>query len=92
MPQIEDGKTVEEFYWDKVREMSPTERVRNSFAMFQSYYNQSARRIKKDQPDISEQELRITLAKRLYGGDPRTVKLIEMAEKRLNINNQTTTK
>ncbi|MDR1964558.1 MAG: hypothetical protein LBQ50_12325 [Planctomycetaceae bacterium] len=90
MPQIENGKTVEEFYWDSVREMSPTERVRNSFAMFQSYYNQSARRIRKDRPDINEQELRIALAKRLYGGDPRTIKLIEMAEKRLIDNNNLT--
>ncbi|MDR3109329.1 MAG: hypothetical protein LBU65_06545 [Planctomycetaceae bacterium] len=91
MPQIEAGKTVEEFYWDRVREMSPAERVRNSFAMFQSYYNQSAQRIEKANPGISERELRIILADRLYGGDPRTVKLIEMAKKKLNNNDNSST-
>jgi hypothetical protein len=67
--------------------MSPAEKVRNSFDMFQSYYNQLSKRIKEEQPEISERELRILLAKRHYGGDPKTLKLIAMAEDRLHIIN-----
>ncbi len=33
---------------------------------------------------MSLREIRIAIAKRLYGGDPRTMKLIEMAENDLN--------
>jgi len=60
--------------------MSPAERVRNCFAMFQSFYTQASNRYRKDHPGISDREVRIAMAKRLYGGDPRTAVLIEMAE------------
>ena len=80
MPTPENEKNVEEMYWDHVRAMSPTERTRNSLRMFQSFYAQAASRYRKEHPGISERDLRIAMAKRLYGGDPRTVTLIEMAE------------
>jgi len=73
-------KSIEEMYWDSVRAMRPEERMRNCFRMFQSYYVQATARYRKDHPGIGERELRIAMAKRLYGGDPRTVTLIEMAE------------
>jgi hypothetical protein len=76
----EARKSIEEMYWDHVRVMSPMERTRRCFAMFQSYYLQAATRYRKEHPGIDERELRIVMAKRLYGGDPRTVTLIEMAE------------
>jgi len=77
----EPQKSIEEMYWDHVRAMSPTEKIRNCFTMFQSFYSQTAIRYRKEHPGISERELRIAMAKRLYGGDPRTVTLIKMAEK-----------
>lgn len=80
MPQIEAGTTIEEMYWQRVRETDPVERMRGSFAMFQSYYNKMLRELKKERPEAKERELRIALAKRLYGADPRTMKLIAMAE------------
>jgi hypothetical protein len=80
MPSPEGGKSIEEMYWDHVRAMSPAERVRNCFSMFQSYYTQASNRYRKEHPGISDRELRIAMAKRLYGGDPRTAVLIEMAE------------
>ena len=80
MPTPENGKSIEEMYWDHVRAMSPAERMRGCFTMFQSFYTQTAKRYRKEHPDISERELRIAMAKRLYGGDPRTIVLIEMAE------------
>ena len=76
----EKAKSVEEIYWDHVRTMSPAERMRGCFTMFQSFYSQAAIRYRKEHPGISERELRIAMAKRLYGGDPRTMALIEMAE------------
>jgi hypothetical protein len=84
MPTSEHSKTIEKMYWDHVRTMSPTERMRNCFRMFQSFYSQTAIRYRKEHPGISDREVRIAMAKRLYGGDPRTMVLIEMAEKELN--------
>jgi len=83
MPTPENGKTIEEMYWDHVRAMSPTERTRNCFRTFQSFYTQAAIRYRKEHPGVSERELRIAMAKRLYGGDPRTMTLINMAEAEL---------
>jgi hypothetical protein len=80
MPEPPNGKSVEEMYWDHVRAMSPAERMRNCFRMSQSFYTQIAARYRKEHPDIGDRELRIVMAKRLYGGDPRTVTLIKMAE------------
>ena len=80
MPTSENGKIVERKYWELVRAMSPAERMRGCFTMFQSYYKQTANRYRRAHPGVSERELRIIMAKRLYGGDPRTVVLIKMAE------------
>ncbi|MCL2004846.1 MAG: hypothetical protein FWG73_01665 [Planctomycetaceae bacterium] len=80
MPTSEAGKTIEKMYWDHVRAMSPAERIRGCFRMFQSFYSQAAIRYQKEHHGIGERELRIAMAKRLYGGDPRTRILIEMAE------------
>ena len=80
MPSPENGKSIEEMYWDHVRSMSPAERMRNCFQMFQSFYLQASARYRKEHPNVSERELRVAMAKRLYGGDPRTAALIEMAE------------
>jgi hypothetical protein len=77
----EAGKTIEKLYWDHVRTMSPAERMRKSFAMFQSLYAHISNQYRKAHPGISDRELRIAMAKRLYGGDPRTMVLIEMAER-----------
>ena len=80
MPTSENAKTIEKMYWAHIRAMSPAERVRNCFTMFQSYYTQTSNRYRKKYPGISDREVRIAMAKRLYGGDPRTVVLIEMAK------------
>lgn len=80
MPSPENGKSIEEMYWDHVRAMSPAERIRKCFMMFQSFYTQESNRYRKEHPGIDERGLRIAMAKRLYGGDPRTVVLIKMAE------------
>jgi hypothetical protein len=80
MPTPENGKTIEEMYWDHVRAMSPAERVRNCFAMFQSYYIEASKRYQKKYPGACDRDVRIAMAKRLYGGDPRTMVLIKMAE------------
>ena len=79
----EAGKTIEKMYWDHVRTMSPAKRMRDCFTMFQSFYTHTSNRYRKEHPGISDRELRIAMAKRLYGGDPRTMVLIEMAEREL---------
>jgi len=88
MPTSEAAKTIEKMYWDHVRAMSPAEKIRKSFSMFQSYYDEAANRYRKEHPGSSDREVRIAMAKRLYGGDPRTMVLIEMAEKELREQNE----
>jgi hypothetical protein len=80
MPEPEHGKSIEKMYWDHVRAMTPEERMRGCFSMFQSFYAQISTRYRREHPEASEREVRIAMAKRLYGGDPRTVALIKMAE------------
>ena len=52
MPTSENAKTIEKMYCDHIRAMSPAERVRNCFAMFQSFYTQASNRYRKDHPGI----------------------------------------
>ena len=80
MPTSENAKKIERMYWDHVRSMSPAEKLRDCFRMFQSFYTQASIQYQKQHPEIGERELRIAMAKRLYGGDPRTLTLINMAE------------
>ena len=80
-------KTVEEIYREHIRSMTGTERCYQGMLLFQSFYEMLAYRIKKEQPEISERTLRIALAKRLYGTDPRTMELIRMCEERETDNN-----
>jgi len=83
MPTSEAAKTIEKMYWTHVRAMSPAEKVRKSLSMFQCYYNEASNRYRKEHPGSSDREVRIAMAKRLYGGDPRTMVLIKMAEDEL---------
>jgi hypothetical protein len=62
--------------------------MRKSFTMFQSLYAHISNQYRKEHPDVSDRELRIVMAKRLYGGDPRTMVLIEMAERELKERNE----
>jgi len=88
MPNIaETGKTVEEIYREHIRAMSGTERGYQAFVLFQSFYEMLAYRMKQEQPGISERALRIAMAKRLYGTDPRTMELIRMCEEHETDNN-----
>lgn len=81
MPILEEGQSVDALYWEHVRRMSPEERSRRALLMFQSTYEAMKSRFRKEYPEKSERELRILLAKRLYGNDPRTRELIELVEK-----------
>lgn len=81
MPIIEDGKTIEDVYRDHVRNMSPRERFDRVFSLFGSSYRAIAFRLKEERPELTERQIRIELAKRLYGGDSRTMELIERCEK-----------
>ena len=80
MATTETEKSVEEVYREHIRSLSGTERGYRAFVLFQSFYEMLAYRTKQEQPDIGERALRIALAKRLYGTDPRTMELIRMLE------------
>jgi len=84
MPTPENGKNIEEMYWDRVRKSPPEVRMRRCFSMFHDSYQNMASIFQRENPAMSLREIRIAIAKRLYGGDPRTMKLIEMAENDLN--------
>lgn len=82
MPVLDDGKTVEEVYWDLLRAMSPAEKIRRNVAMSRSWHETFRKKIQNAYPEKSEHELRLLFAVRMYGGDPQTMELIEMARRR----------
>jgi hypothetical protein len=81
MPQIEDGKTVEEFYWDKVREMSPTERVRQATRLNVNVWTMVKEQLHEKQPEYNEKTLKFAVAKRFYWNEPKVLAMLDDAER-----------
>jgi hypothetical protein len=88
MPQIENGKTVEELYWDCVRKMSPTERVRRATGLNISVCAMVKTQLQKKQPEYDEKTLKFALAKRFYWNEPNVLAMLAHAEKNITLKNQ----
>ena len=67
---------VEQEYERRLRGMSPAERMARSAAMFAWTRQQMARRIRIDQPSLTDEEVKWHVALKLYEGEPEVVKLI----------------
>ncbi|MDR2117307.1 MAG: hypothetical protein LBP87_13095 [Planctomycetaceae bacterium] len=89
MPQIEEGKTVEEFYWDYVRKMSPAERVRQATGLNVTICAMVKTQLCKKQPPYNEITLKFAVAKRFYWNDPKILAIFNEAEKNIMYKNET---
>ncbi|MDR0392562.1 MAG: nucleotidyl transferase AbiEii/AbiGii toxin family protein [Planctomycetaceae bacterium] len=90
MPQIDDEKTVEEFYWDCVRKMSPMEKVRRAIGLNISVCTMVKNQLCNNQLLSDEMTLRFAVAKRFYWNEPNILTLLNEAEKNITNNNKTT--
>lgn len=67
---------VELEYERRWKAMSHAEKVSRSAAMFAWTRQQMARRIRSDNPSLSDEEIKWLVALKLYERDPEVVKLI----------------
>ena len=68
---------VELEYERRWKAMSPAEKVSRSAAMFAWTRQQMARRIRSDDPNLSEEQIKWRVALQLYEREPEVVKLIQ---------------
>ncbi len=80
MPLLEPDQSIEDIYRDHIRKMSPAEKIKCVFSLFGSSYRAQALRLQAENPEMTERQVRIEMAKRMYGGDPGTMELIAMCE------------
>jgi hypothetical protein len=78
-PGIDPKTVIERIYWDRVRTIPPEVKLRNCFISSQFCRDDLSRRIRDRSPNLSDRELRFAAAKWMYGGDPQTLKLLQMA-------------
>ena len=76
-PEIASESFIEEEYQNRIRSMSPCERVARSAAMFQWTREQIARQIILQSGPAPPARLKWLVALRLYGHQPEMKKLIE---------------
>lgn len=74
--------TIEEQYNQRIDAMSPRERVARSFALLQWTRETMGRQIqqehlKKSGVELSPEELKWSIARRLYASEPAVIALIE---------------
>lgn len=68
---------VELEYERRLRAMSPAEKMARSAAMFAWTRQQMARRIRTDQPGLTDEQVKWQVALKLYEREPEVVKLIQ---------------
>ena len=68
---------VELEYQRRIQAMSIRERVERSVAMFAWTRQQMARRIRLEDPQLSDEEIKWRVALKLYEKEPEIVKLIQ---------------
>jgi hypothetical protein len=68
---------IEQHYQEQMAALSPRERVERSLAMFQWAREMLARQIVAERGPMSPERLKLEVALRQYGADPRARALIE---------------
>lgn len=85
MPIPEDGKTVEELYWDRVRAMSPTEKLRLAGRMNANTLTMVETQIRSAAPDLDDRALKFALVRRFYWDEPKILALLDTLEKQTEL-------
>ena len=81
MPTSEAAKTIEKMYWDHVRAMSPTERVRRASNLNTNVRAMVETQIRERHPEIDSRALKFAVARRFYWDEPKVLQMLDEAEK-----------
>ena len=76
MPTPENGKSIEEMYWDRVRAMSPAERMRKALRLNANVRAMVETQIRQKHPNISDRALQFAVARRRYWNEPKTLQML----------------
>lgn len=72
---------VERAYLEGIHKMGPLGRVRRTCDLYASITRMLRHQIELQHPGLSERDVRIKVAERIYAGEPETLKLLERAKK-----------
>jgi len=81
MPTPENGKSIEEMYWDRVRAMSPAERYEKALRLNANVCAMVETQIREQQPGIDDHALKFVVARRYYWNEPKVLQMLDKAEK-----------
>ncbi len=81
MPNPDNGKTIEEMYWDRIRAMSPAERYEKTLRLNAGVRAMVETQIRERQPDIGDRALQFAVARRRYWNEPKILQMLAEAEK-----------
>ena len=74
---------VDQEYERRIQAMTPMERVARCAAMLAWTRQQIGLRLRKDFPELTDEQLKWRVAAHIYAGEPEVLKLIEKASKRV---------
>ena len=77
LPNFASPTLVDRLYYERVFKMSGTERVVRSCSLFDFAKRMLAHQIFLKNPDLSEREIRIRVAERMYCAEPEVLKLLD---------------
>lgn len=72
--------TTEEYYAERLRQMTGQEKVKRICELWDFSYQMLAHQIKAAEPKLTERQLRIRIARQMYMSDNNAQKLLDMAE------------
>lgn len=79
--EIRPGSSiVEEAYLQGIRQMGGMGRVQRTCSLFGTVYRMIRHQVTKENPGLSERQIRIKVARVLYQSDPNAQKLLDRAE------------
>ena len=77
----EAGKSIEKLYWDLIRAMSPTERIRRVSNLNASVRARVEIQVRKQHPELSGRTLQFAVARRYYWNEPKVLQMLDEMEK-----------
>jgi hypothetical protein len=72
-------ETSQEYYENRLREMSGTEKTTRSLTLFKMMYETLANQISKAEPELTERQVRIKVFRRFYASDKNAQELLDIA-------------
>ena len=79
--EILKSSVTNEYYLQRLRSMSSIEKLERVGRFWKFAVNMISLQVKKANPDITERQVRILVAKRFYASDPETQRLLNLMAK-----------